>query len=110
MCEDALHSLRVHHAGKLVAVGSHTGTTTILELSSGLTKLQKNEKNLVNTMFERETHREKILEARMREIRLKERTAAQKAAREAAMAAAAAAAEEAGEEVDHGEVDEEKTR
>lgn len=109
VCEDALHSLRVHHAGKLVAVGSHTGTTTILELSSGLTKLQKNEKNLVNTMFERETHREKILEARMREIRLKERTAAQKAAREAALAAAAAAAEEAGEEVEHGDEDEEKT-
>ena len=34
----------------------------------------KNEKSSVTAMFERETRREKILEARNKELRLKEKT------------------------------------
>jgi len=77
VCDEAIQSMRVHDAGRVIACGSHSGTTTILELSSGLCTLQKNEKNLVGAMFEREAKREKILEARHRELRLKEKTQSQ---------------------------------
>jgi len=74
VCDVPLHSLRVQEQGKLVAAGSHDGTTTLLELSEGLYTMARNEKNLVTAMFERETRREKILDARQKEIRLKERS------------------------------------
>ena len=45
----------------------------LVELSDNLCALQTNEKALVTAMFERESRREKILEARHREMRLKER-------------------------------------
>ncbi|XP_069511224.1 dynein axonemal intermediate chain 2 isoform X2 [Ambystoma mexicanum] len=73
ICDEPLYSLRVQENGRFIACGSKLGTTTLLELSSGLCTLQRNEKNLASTMFERETKREKILEARHREMRLKER-------------------------------------
>lgn len=81
VCDEALHSLKVQENGKIIACGSHSGTTTLLELSEGLWNMQKNEKNLVSTMFERETKREKILEARQRELRLKERVQSQQGSR-----------------------------
>lgn len=74
VCDVPLHSLRVQEHGKLVAAGSQDGTTTLLELSEGLYSMARNEKNLVTAMFERETRREKILDARQKEIRLKERS------------------------------------
>lgn len=74
VCDEPLHSLRVQEQGRLIACGSHSGTTTLLELSDGLTTLQRNEKNLVTAMFERETRREKILDSRHREMKLKERS------------------------------------
>ncbi len=70
-----------------MAVGSRGGATTILELSEGFSTLNKNEKTVVGAMFERETHREKIVEARAREMRLKEKQKAMAAAAEAAAAA-----------------------
>lgn len=73
VCDEPLHSLRVQEQGRLVACGSHSGTTTLLELSDSLYTLQRNEKNLVTLMFERETRREKILDTRHREMKLKER-------------------------------------
>ncbi|XP_047239768.1 dynein axonemal intermediate chain 2 isoform X5 [Girardinichthys multiradiatus] len=72
--DKALYSLRVQDNGQLVACGSQNGEATLLEICSGLSTLQKNEKSLAAAMFERETKREKILEARQREIRLKERS------------------------------------
>ncbi|PIK43294.1 putative dynein intermediate chain 3, ciliary [Apostichopus japonicus] len=71
VCDEALHSLRVQDQGRLIATGSHTGTTTLLELSDSLCTMQRNEKVLVTAMFDRETKREKILESRQRELRLK---------------------------------------
>lgn len=50
VCDEPLHSLRVQEAGQLVACGSHTGTTTLLELSDSLYTLQRNEKNLVTAV------------------------------------------------------------
>ncbi|XP_028935447.1 dynein intermediate chain 2, axonemal [Ornithorhynchus anatinus] len=73
VCEEALFSLRLQDNGRFLACGSHRGTATLLEVSSGLFTLQRNEKNAASAMFERETRREKILEARHREMRLKER-------------------------------------
>lgn len=116
MCEDVLYSLRVQDSGRLLACGSRQGVATLLDMSPGLSSLQKNEKSLVSAvrtqspqehqtgsggpnegpvrpqawtmsrvdqqlllvqMFERETKREKILEARQREMRLKERSRSQ---------------------------------
>ncbi|XP_028284097.1 dynein intermediate chain 2, axonemal, partial [Parambassis ranga] len=74
VCDSPLYSLRVQDNGRLVACGSQQGEATLLEICSGLSTPQKNEKSLLAAMFERETKREKILEARQREIRLKERS------------------------------------
>ncbi|NXL83623.1 DNAI2 protein, partial [Alectura lathami] len=73
ICDEPLSSLRMQDNGCIVGCGSKLGTVTLLEISSGLCTLQRNEKILANAMFERETKREKILEARHREMRLKER-------------------------------------
>ncbi|XP_072259578.1 dynein axonemal intermediate chain 2 [Pyxicephalus adspersus] len=77
VCDDPLYSLLLQDNGRFVACGSKNGLTTLLELSSGLCTMQRNEKNLATAMFERETKREKILEARHREMRLKERSKAE---------------------------------
>ncbi|XP_069655492.1 dynein axonemal intermediate chain 2 isoform X2 [Haliaeetus albicilla] len=73
VCDEPLSSLRLQDNGCVVGCGSKLGTVTLLEISSGLCTLQRNEKMLATAMFERETKREKILEARHREMRLKER-------------------------------------
>ncbi|NWS61260.1 DNAI2 protein, partial [Chunga burmeisteri] len=73
VCDEPLSSLRLQDNGRIVGCGSKLGTVTLLEISSGLCSLQRNEKTLATAMFERETKREKILEARHRELRLKER-------------------------------------
>ncbi|GCB62383.1 hypothetical protein scyTo_0007226, partial [Scyliorhinus torazame] len=92
VCDEPLYSLRIQDNGRLLACGSYLGTTTLLEFSSGFCTYQKNEKALANAMFERETKREKILEARQREIRVKER-----------------AKSEQGKVVEHKDEDEEET-
>ncbi|CAJ1054150.1 dynein intermediate chain 2%2C axonemal isoform X1 [Xyrichtys novacula] len=74
VCDDPLYSLCLQDNGRLLACGSQGGGATLLEVCSGLSTLQKNDKSLLAAMFERETKREKILEARQREIRLKERS------------------------------------
>ncbi|XP_066092984.1 dynein axonemal intermediate chain 2 isoform X1 [Saccopteryx bilineata] len=73
VCDEALSCLRVQDNGCFVACGSQLGTATLLEVSQGLCTLQRNEKNIASSIFERETRREKILEARNREMRLKEK-------------------------------------
>lgn len=78
VCDEPLQCLRVQEQGRLIATGSQSGTLTLLELSDNLSQLQRNEKALVTTMFERETRREKILESRNRELKLKEKQGAQK--------------------------------
>ncbi|XP_060933496.1 dynein axonemal intermediate chain 2 [Limanda limanda] len=84
VCDKALNSLCIQDNGRLVACGSQQGEATLLEICSGLSTLQKNEKNLLAAMFERETKREKILEARQREIRLKERSRSEQSKEEEA--------------------------
>ncbi|MGH0154989.1 UNVERIFIED_CONTAM: hypothetical protein FKN15_033248 [Acipenser sinensis] len=72
VCDESLYSLRLQDIGRFLVCGSQLGTTTLLEISPGLCTLQRNEKALATAMFERETKREKILEARHCEMRLKE--------------------------------------
>jgi dynein intermediate chain 2 len=75
VCESGLTCLRVQGSGKLVALGGEDGTTTVVELSSGLSDMQHNEKALMTSVFERETRREKNLEVRsvQRQRELKEK-------------------------------------
>ncbi|KAK6625581.1 hypothetical protein RUM43_005880 [Polyplax serrata] len=73
VCDDPLRSLRAHENGRLVAVGNEKGSTYLVEFSENLATNNKNDKALLTAMFERESRREKILEARMRELRLKGR-------------------------------------
>ncbi|XP_065327446.1 dynein axonemal intermediate chain 2 [Pelmatolapia mariae] len=84
VCDKSLYSLSVQDNGRLVACGSQLGEATLLEICSGLSNLQKNEKSLLAAMFERESKREKILEARQREVRLKERSRSEQSREEEA--------------------------
>ncbi|CAB1338343.1 unnamed protein product [Coregonus sp. 'balchen'] len=68
---DPTLSLKVQDNGRFMACGSQLGTATLLEISSGLCTLQRNEKALATAW---ETKWEKIVEARHREMRLKERS------------------------------------
>ncbi|TEA30801.1 hypothetical protein DBR06_SOUSAS4110272, partial [Sousa chinensis] len=77
VCDEALFCLRVQDNGCFIACGSQLGTTTLLEVSNGLCTLQRNEKNMVSSIFERETRREKIMETRHREMRLKKKSKAE---------------------------------
>ncbi|KAK5640046.1 hypothetical protein RI129_010857 [Pyrocoelia pectoralis] len=72
--DQPLSCLRVHDQGQLVAVGNVKGTTNLVQLSENLSFSSKLDRTLLTAMFERESRREKILEARNREIRLKMKT------------------------------------
>lgn len=65
---------RAHENGMWVACGDENGDTYMVELSAALAFSSKSDKVLLSAMFERESKREKILEARLREIKLKEKT------------------------------------
>lgn len=47
VCDNSLYSLSVQDNGRLVACGSQLGEATLLEICSGLSNLQKNEKSLL---------------------------------------------------------------
>lgn len=59
----ALTSLNVQGQGSLMAVGDSEGSITLLQLCETLIKPGPNEKGVIGMMFERETKREKNLEA-----------------------------------------------
>ena len=70
---DGLYSVSVEPQGQMLTTGSVDGSIYLLELSRGLTELQRNEKSAVTQMFERESKREKNLEARAKELRNKKK-------------------------------------
>ena len=76
---DGLKTVRFQEQGALVATGSVDGSVYMLELSEGLSTIQNNEKPAVMNMLERESKREKNLEARAKELRAKEKRAAEAA-------------------------------
>lgn len=71
----AAAGLRTHEGGKLISGGSENGATFLIEVSDNMATSLKNDKPLLTAMFERENKREKILEAKLREIKLKVKTA-----------------------------------
>ena len=58
-----LTSIKVQDQGSLMAVGAEDGNVSMLELSQSLTEVNRQDKLATSEMFERETRREKILEA-----------------------------------------------
>ncbi|NXM71327.1 DYI3 protein, partial [Serilophus lunatus] len=69
---DPLFSLSPQDNGRIIGCGSKMGTVTLLEISSGLCTLRKNEKSLTSTMFEREARREKVLQDKQKELLLRQ--------------------------------------
>ena len=74
---DGLRTVKMQDGGTLLATGSVDGSVYMLELCEGLAVMQNNEKNSVMQMLERESKREKNLEARAKELRAKEKRAAE---------------------------------
>ena len=64
-----IRALDFHGSGRFVAVGDGEGTTTLLQLSPGLSEMQNQERQTIGAMFEREQKREKMLETRARELK-----------------------------------------
>jgi len=79
---DGLQRVRMQDNGSLLATGSVDGSVYMLELCEGLATMQSNEKNSVMQMLERESKREKNLEARAKELKQKENKAKEAAAGE----------------------------
>ncbi|XP_076332791.1 dynein axonemal intermediate chain 2-like isoform X2 [Tachypleus tridentatus] len=73
VADEALSSIGVHEEGQLVACGSEKGAVSLLKLSIALSNMNKNDKALMTSLLDRESRREKIIEARNREFRLKEK-------------------------------------
>lgn len=75
VCDEPLLCMRAHESGRLISAGSKNGATFLIEVSDNMATNLKNDKPLLTAMFERENKREKILEAKSREIKLKVKTA-----------------------------------
>ncbi|XP_022235342.1 dynein intermediate chain 3, ciliary-like [Limulus polyphemus] len=73
VADEALASVGVHEEGHLVACGSDKGVVSLLKLSSALSNMNKNDKALMTSLLDRESRREKVIEARNRELWLKEK-------------------------------------
>jgi dynein intermediate chain 2 len=59
----ALTSISIQNQGSLMAVGDADGCITLMQLCDSLVNMAPNEKNMIGQMFDRETKREKNLEA-----------------------------------------------
>ncbi|KPJ08115.1 Dynein intermediate chain 3, ciliary [Papilio machaon] len=68
-----LTKLTPHRKGQMVAIGDDQGTTFLLNLSDNMTFPDERDKQLVHQIYDRETRREHILDARLKEIHLKHR-------------------------------------
>lgn len=75
VCDEPLMCMRAHESGSFISAGSANGTTFLIEVSDNMATSLKNDKPLLTAMFERENKREKILEAKLREMKLKVKTA-----------------------------------
>lgn len=75
VCDDPLLCMKAHESGRFISAGSKNGATFLIELSDNMTTSLKNDKPMLTAMFERENKREKILEAKSKEIKLRVKTA-----------------------------------
>ncbi|CAL4127875.1 unnamed protein product, partial [Meganyctiphanes norvegica] len=72
--DEGLETVVAHEGGRLLAVGSQLGTLSLLNVPARLlTPSDKHEKAAFTAVLERETRRERVLEARHKEQRLRER-------------------------------------
>lgn len=71
LSEYPLTCLRVRDDGELVVAANSVGTAYVVRFSTNLAETSKNDKNFLSAMFDRESHREKLLETRNKEIRFK---------------------------------------
>ncbi|XP_023938996.2 dynein axonemal intermediate chain 2-like [Bicyclus anynana] len=72
---EPLLRIKMHDGGALAACGSGAGHVYMVELAQSLVQSDKNDKALLTAVLERESRRERVLEARARELRLKLRQA-----------------------------------
>lgn len=75
VCDEPLLCMRAHESGRFISAGSKNGAAFLIEVSDNMASSLKNDKPLLTAMFDRENKREKILEAKLREIKLKVKTA-----------------------------------
>lgn len=66
---DGLYSVSMQDSGSHLATGSVDGSVYLLELSEGLVHMQPGEKQGISQMLDRESKREKNLDARAKELR-----------------------------------------
>ncbi|XP_026753346.2 dynein intermediate chain 3, ciliary-like [Galleria mellonella] len=66
-----LTRLTCHSEGKSVAIGDINGSVFLVQLSENMVIPGNHDKQLMSQTYERETRREHILDARLKEIRLK---------------------------------------
>lgn len=78
-----LTKITPHVEGHSVAIGDGMGSLHLIILSDTLTEPGVRDKGLMSQLYERQTRREHILDARVKEIRLKIRTEEEAAAAEA---------------------------
>ncbi|KAG5671329.1 hypothetical protein PVAND_001532 [Polypedilum vanderplanki] len=69
--DHAIRCLKPHESGKMVACGSANGFVHLMEVSENMSFSAKNDKAILNAMLDRESKREKILEGKLREIKIK---------------------------------------
>ncbi|CAG0922438.1 unnamed protein product [Notodromas monacha] len=74
VCDEGLQCIRVEESGHLLAAGSVEGNTYLIQVSESLNRMSKNERTLMTALLEREAHREKLLEQRVKEQRVRERS------------------------------------
>ncbi|XP_050439992.1 dynein intermediate chain 3, ciliary-like [Adelges cooleyi] len=72
--DKSLNCIKCHENGALLAVGDDCGKTYVIEMNDWFVTPGKNDKALMAAMFDRETKREKIIEAKHREMKLKAKT------------------------------------
>ncbi|KAK6628851.1 hypothetical protein RUM43_002667 [Polyplax serrata] len=71
LSDQPLTCMRVRDDGELVVAANSVGTAFVVRYSSNLAETSKNDKVFLSAMFDRESHREKLLEARNKEMRFK---------------------------------------
>ncbi|VVC24178.1 Hypothetical protein CINCED_3A004033 [Cinara cedri] len=74
VADKGLNCIRCHEGGALLAVGDDCGKTYVIKMNDWFVTPGKNDKALLTAMFDRETRREKIIEAKLRELKLKTKT------------------------------------
>ena len=72
--DDPITSIKFNETGNLAMVSSCSGTATLLEMSPNLVSCSKEERLVINCLFERETRRERVLGTLQREEKMRKKT------------------------------------